>query len=237
MAVEETVWGEVDGRTITFPMVVPEINAATLMFTVPYGAAEALLPDGRFEVLEVAPGVAQLVIALCDYVRNPWGDYNEINLGFLARPKGAPDSEMGSFMYRMPVDQEFTCAAGNQVMGLPKTVEQIEFRYTDETVQVHLVFDGQPTLQVTFPRVPGVGEPDAVRSESYAYLDGVPFSTTLEMEMGTGIIDPDDVVLTLGEGVVADELRSLGLPTVPDLATWGEGLRGVFLLPRPLPAA
>jgi hypothetical protein len=215
MAVEETVWGEVDGRTISFPMVVPEINAATLMFTVPYDAAEALLPPGRFEVLETAPGVAQLVIALCDYRQNPWGDYDEINLGFLARPKGAPDSETGSF-----------------VMGLPKTVEQIEFRYTDETVQVHLVFDGKPTLQVTFPRVPGVGEPAAVSSESYGYLDGVPYSTTLEMEMGTGIIDPEDVVLTLGEGVVADELRSLGLPTVPDLATWGEGLRGVFLLPQ-----
>jgi hypothetical protein len=36
--------------------------------------------------------------------------------------------------------------------------------------------------------------------------------------------------------VVAEELRSLGLPTVPDMATWGEGLRGVFLLPRPLTA-
>jgi hypothetical protein len=236
MAVEETVWGEVDGRTITFPMVVPEINAATFMFTVPYDAAAALLPEGRFEVLETAPDEAQLVIALCDYVRNPWGDYDEINLGFLARPKGAPDDEVGSFMWRMPVDQEFTCLAGNQVMGLPKTVEDIEFRYTDDTVQVHLVFAGQPTLQVTFPRVPGEGEPAAVRSESYAYLDGVPYSTTLEMEMGTGLIDPSDVVLTLGEGVVADELRSLGLPTEPDLATWGEGLRGVFLLPRPLPS-
>ena len=137
-------------------------------------------------------------------------------------------------MYRMPVDQEFTCHAGNQVMGLPKTVEQIEFRYSDDAVQVHLVFDGSPTLQVTFPRVAGVGEPAAVASESYAYLDGVPYSTTLEMEMGTGLIDPEDVVLTLGEGPVAEELRSLGLPTVPDVATWGEGLRGVFLLPRPV---
>lgn len=235
MAVEETVWGEVDGRTISFPMVVPEMNAATFMFTVPYEAAEVLLPPGRFEVLETAPGVAQLVIALCDYVRNPWGDYDEINLGFLARPKGAPDDQTGSFMWRMPVDQEFTCRAGNEVMGLPKTVEQIEFVYSPDTVQVHLVYGGDPALQVTFPRVEGVGEPAAISSESYAYLGGVPYSTTLEMEMGTGILDPEDVVITLGAGVVADELRSLGLPKAPDLATWGEGLRGVFLLPRPLP--
>jgi len=43
------------------------------------------------DVVEVAPGTAQLVIAACDYVRNPWGDYDELNLGFLARPAGADD--------------------------------------------------------------------------------------------------------------------------------------------------
>lgn len=233
-AIDETVWGEIQGRTITFPMVVPEINTATLMFTVPSDVATSLLPGDAFEVVETGPGEAQLVVALCDYVQNPWGDYDEINLGFLARPKGAPDDEVGSFMYRMPVDQEFTCEAGNKVMGLPKTVEQIEFRYSEEVVQVDLTFGGTPTLQVTFPRVPAEGEPSAVASESYAYLDGVPYATTLEMEMGTGLIDPAAVRLVLGEGVVADELRRLGLPTTPDVATWGEGLRGVFLLPRPV---
>ena len=67
-------------------------------------------------------GIAQLVVAFCDYHDNPWGDYLEINLGFLARPAGAGDEVLGSFVYRMPVDQEFTCKAGNQVMGFPKTV-------------------------------------------------------------------------------------------------------------------
>lgn len=233
-AVEETVWGEVQGQTITFPMVVPEINAATLMFTVPSEAAAALLPGGAFEVAETAPGEAQLVIALCDYVQNPWGDYDEINLGFLARPVGASDDEVGSFMYRMPVDQEFTCVAGNEVMGLPKTVQQIEFRYADETVQVDLEFDGQPALRITFPRAPAEGEAGVVASESYAYLHGVPYATTLEMEMGTGLIDPADVLIELGEGPVADELRSLGLPKAPDLCTWGEGLSATFLLGQPV---
>jgi hypothetical protein len=41
-------------------------------------------------------------------------------------------------------------------------------------------------------------------------------------------------VLELGEGTVADELRSLGLPTTPDLATWGEGLSATFHLARPI---
>src|SRR5687768_15007180 len=123
------VWGEIDGREITFPMEVEEMNSATLLFSVPVEAAAALLPGDAFEIVEIAPGTAQLVIAACDYVRNPWGDYNELNLGFLARPAGASPDVIGSFVYRMPVDQAFTCAAGNQVMGFPKTVQIIDTVY------------------------------------------------------------------------------------------------------------
>jgi hypothetical protein len=55
------------------------------------------------------------------------------------------------------------------------------------------------------------------------------------MEMGSGFIDPAEVVVEVGEGPVADELRTLGLPDLePSLVTWGEGLRGTFLTPRPV---
>ena len=42
------------------------------------------------------------------------------------------------------------------------------------------------------------------------------------------------VGVELGEGPVADELRSLGLPAVSDLASWGEGLGAVFHLGHPV---
>jgi hypothetical protein len=230
----ETVWGEIQGRTITFPMVVADMNAATLLYTVPLDAARAVLPGDAFEIEATGADEAQFVMALCDYKQNPWGDYNEINLGFLVRPTGGRDDQVGSFMYRMPVDQEFTCEAGNKVMGLPKTVEKVEARYGEAgQVQFDLVFGGQPTLRVTFPRAQPMGDSAAVESESYAYLDGVPVATTLRMEMGSGLIDPADVVVEVGEGPVADELRTLGLPDLePDLVTWGEGLRGTFLTPH-----
>ena len=54
------------------------------------------------------------------------------------------------------------------------------------------------------------------------------------MDLGTGLVDPADVRLELGDSPVADELRSLGLPGAPDLATWGEGLSATFLLGQPL---
>lgn len=233
----DTVWGEIDGRTITFPMRVEEMNAATLLFSVPAEEAARLLPGDAFEVVEVAPGTAQMVIALCDYIRNPWGDYDEVNLGFLARPAGAPVDVVGSFVYRMPVNQAFTCEAGNRVMGFPKTVEAIDVGYTAEVVTFRLVYAGRPTLSVTLPRVEPTGPPESIEAVSYSYVDGVPYGTLLAMEMGTGFPDPTAVVVEVGEGVVADELRRLGLPAVPDLVTWGEGLAATFHLGRPVPPA
>jgi hypothetical protein len=55
------------------------------------------------------------------------------------------------------------------------------------------------------------------------------------MDMGSGnVVDLEAVGIELGEGLVADELRSLGLPAVPVLASWGEGLGAVFHLGQPV---
>ncbi len=234
MTTATTTWGEVQGRTITFPMEVEELRAATVLYSVPADAATRLLPGDAFEVVEVAPATAQLVVAACDYVRNPWGDYDELNLGFLARPAGAPDDVMGSFVYRMPVNQAFTCEAGNKVMGFPKTVEDLSVAYTDDAVTFRLAMGGQHVLTLTLPRAAPLGAPARVEATSYSYLDGRPYGTDLSMDMGTGMVEPLDVVLELGDSPVADELRSLGLPRLPDMATWGEGLSATFHLGQPV---
>ena len=140
---ERVTWGTIEDQTITFPMNVDDFNAATMGFSVPAAAAAALLPGDGFEIIEIGPGVAQFIISLCDYRDNPWGDYNEVNLGFLARPAGAGDDVIGSFIYRMPVDQQFTCEAGNLVMGFPKVVTRIDADYTDAQVTFQLLDGGE----------------------------------------------------------------------------------------------
>ncbi|MCU1356249.1 MAG: acetoacetate decarboxylase [Acidimicrobiales bacterium] len=234
-ATEVVTWGQIDGTDITFPMEVADFDAATLLFSVPADAAAALLPGEAFQIVEVADGVAQLVVALCDYHQNPWGDYLEINLGFLARPAGGSSDVIGSFVYRMPVDQAFTCKAGNEVMGFPKTVESLAVTRSGEGVRFTMAVDGAPELAIAFPEVEATGDVARVETGSYSYLDGVPHETPLAMDMGTGIIDPADVIIELGSGVVADELRSLGLPKAPDFASWGTGLTATFQLGHPLP--
>lgn len=231
---EVVTWGELDGRTIAFPMVVPAVHIATALFAVPADAAARLLPGDAFEVAEPEPGVAHLVIAACDYVDNPWGDYDEVNLGLMARPRHASTDTVGTFVWRMPVNQAFTCLAGNVVMGFPKTVETIDVTRTDADVTFKLSCDGDHTLTLRVPRAAAPQQPATrVAAESYSYLDGVPHTTTLEMDLGAPV-DVDDVHLELGEGTVADELRSLGLPATPLFATWGESLGAVFHAARSL---
>ena len=57
MGVETSVWGEIQGQAITFPMEVPDLDAATLLFTVPADAAQRLLPGDDFEVI-AAPSLS-----------------------------------------------------------------------------------------------------------------------------------------------------------------------------------
>jgi hypothetical protein len=234
MTAATTVWGEIQGRQITFPMEVPDLDAATLMFTVPVDAAQRLIPGDDFRVIDLGGGNAQLVIALVDYIDNPWGDYLEINLGFLARPRGAADDVVGSFIYRMPVDQEFTCEAGNKVMGFPKTVEKLSRTDADGRTTFAWEVDGQVELAISFPTVDGSGEPAPVESVSYSYLDGKPYATPLTLDLGTAAIDPAEITIELGAGAAAEELRSLGLPKAPDAAMWGTGLSGTFFEGQPV---
>jgi hypothetical protein len=228
------VWGEIEGRPITFPMPVPELHVATALFSVPRDAAAALLPGDAFEITETAPGEANLVIAACKYVDNPWGDYDEVNLGVMARPRGADAATGGTFVWRMPENQTFTCTAGNLVMGFPKTVEDIDVVTTDDDVAFRLSSNGVHALTIAMPRVPTPDEPPALlAAETYSYLDGIAHATTLEMDLGAQV-DPGAVRIELGDGPIADELRSLGLPATPILATWGESLGAVFHAARPL---
>lgn len=226
-------WGTLDGVEIGFPMAVERMHALTLTYAVPAGPARALLPGDAFEIAEGEGGTATMVVAIVDYRENPWGDYDEVNLGLLAHPAGRPE-HVGAFVYRMPVDQEFTMRAGNRVLGLPKTVEDLSFEYGDDRVTMRLSTGGLHALTVSWPRVAATDAPVMTEATTFSYLDGVPTELPLGIELGTGLIDPAEVEVELGPAPLADELRSLGFPRRADLAVWGEDLRGVFARPRPL---
>ena len=223
---------EILGQTVTMPVEVRDGTSATVLYDVDLAAAQALAPEG-FEVVESAPGRATFALALIDYGDNDLGAYHEVGTILFVRPTAG--GEDGSFITHLPVDQEFTCAAGQAIWGFPKTVEQIDVTQTDSSSRWILRMDGELVLDLTVPRG-GTDDMAQLPMTSYTLLGGRPHATAFS-QGGTGTsmtFGGDGVSLLLGDHPIAKELASLGLPATPVMSTWTEHLRATFEEPRPL---
>ena len=220
------------GTTVTMPVEVRDASAGTVAYEVDAAAAAALLP-AAFEVVEVSPGRAHLAIVVVDYRDNDLGSYREVGLMFFVRP--AAGGEDGTFIVRLPVDQPFTCEAGQRIWGFPKTVEQIDLDYADDAATCALRMDGELVLRVRLPRDPSAeGEMAPTPMTAYTILDGAPHATTFT-QGGTGFsLGFDGVELELGTHPVAKELAALNLASAPAFTTWTERMRATFEAPQPL---
>ena len=115
---------EIQGQTVTLPVEVRDASSGPVMYMVDRAAAQAIIPE-EFEADEMAPGKTQLCLVIVDYRDNDLGDYDEVGVIFFVRPKGQPEAEVGTYIHWLPVNQEFTCQAGCEIWGFPKTVEEI----------------------------------------------------------------------------------------------------------------
>jgi len=236
---------EFQGRTVTLPCIVRDAGSGNAIFLAPAPAVQALIPGDAFEVVEAAPGQTQVILAVIDYRDNDLGDYNEVGIIFSVRPRHASGDESGTFIYKLPVNQSFTCEAGCGIWGFPKTVDTIDYDYGDDAITCRLEMAGQHVLTLTIPRGEGSGEgsgegggdSEPMQTQTYTYIDGIahetPFSTG-----GRGMsLNPggQGVTLELGDHPLADELRGLGLAEAsPILSTWTEHMSGSFGTPRKL---
>jgi hypothetical protein len=227
---------EISGRTVALPVVVRDASSGTAMFEVDAAAAQALVPGDAFEVVESAPGRAQLSLATIDYRENDLGDYHEVGVIVFVAPRAAGDAAApGTFITHLPVDQQFTCGAGRLIWGFPKTVEEISLDYRDDSTVTTLRMDGELVLRLTLPRG-GSDEMPPLELVTYSYVDGVPHATAFSQGGRGAQVLPggDGVVLELGTHPLAETLRGLGLPATPVLTTWTERMQGRFETPHPL---
>ena len=220
---------EIQGRTVTLPAVVRDASSGSVMYMVDRGAAQKLIPD-EFEAVEAAPGMTQLTLVIVDYRDNDLGDYYEVGILFFVRPAGQPDAELGSFIYKLPVNQSFTRDAGYQIWGFPKTVEKIDFDYADDSATCRLEMGGQHVFTLTVPRG-GSGTTPDTESLGYTMIEGIPHRNAFTRG-GSGeqtLPGGDGVALALGDNILADELRELGLPEAATLlSAWTEHMTGSF---------
>src|SRR5262245_49621589 len=214
----------IEGRRVTMPVVVRDATSAAATFLVNAAAARRLLPGPELDVVELLPGRALFSIACIQYRDNDLGDYNEVSLAFFVRrrdePRGVPwlgaavalmRSRLATWIWKLPVNQTFTCAAGGEIWGFPKTVEEITFTEADGRSSCRLVMGGRHVLTMAMVRGGGRTLPDATMT-TYTYigrrLHRTPFASGAS---GVGI-HLGGVELALGDHPVAGELRTLGLP-------------------------
>jgi hypothetical protein len=90
---------------------------------------------------------------------------------------------MGASIYKLQVNQSFTCKARFQIWGFPTTVEEIQFSYTDQSAICKLVMGGNPVLTLTVPSG-GDGSTDDSVPTGYTLTENIPPS--IEFTQGGG---------------------------------------------------
>jgi hypothetical protein len=229
-APDDRTWS-VMGRTLGLPVEVRAAGQWGAQYLVSAAAAQRIVAPTGLEVCGPLPGRALVALAVCRYDDTDLGPYHEVAVGFVVRAHDAPphvsaagrvrefaSGAVGVYIHRLPVDQEFSCAAGRDIWGFPKWVTTIDI---DEPpagasgrgtgTSVRLVDDGIHVLSLTVAaggrlRLPSQAPP------SYSFAGGVLRRTTWRTSSeGTGG-RLGGATLVLGDHPMADELRSLGLP-------------------------
>jgi Acetoacetate decarboxylase (ADC) len=192
------------------------------------------------EIAEVLPGRGLLSIACVDYRDNDLGDYNEVSIAFFVRKRGdrkrVPyvgavfDMMRGvlpTHIIHLPVNQSFTCEAGQTIWGFPKTVDEIDFDTGSDPARCIWNKAGQNVLKLSFP-MGGTRELPEQTLRTYSYIDGVLHETTFVSSAEDLGIRLGGAEIELGAHPVADELRTLGLPKPALMSMWMGKLKGRF---------
>ncbi|HEX9682488.1 MAG TPA: acetoacetate decarboxylase family protein [Acidimicrobiales bacterium] len=227
---------EFDGGTVTMPVEVRDAAAATAMFDVDATYAATLVPPA-FDVVQTAPGRTDLSIGCIDYVDNDLGDYLEVGIIFFVRPAAGPTdgSANGTFIWKLPVDQQFTCDAGEGIWGFPKTVERITASSSDDSWTWRLDMDGQHVFTVTLP-AGGDDDMGDMDMTTYTMRNGVPHATVFSQGGPSSAvrIGGDGVSIELGSHPIAKDLAALGLPAGATMSTYTGHMHGRFEAPERL---
>ena len=223
---------EIEGQSLGFPSLYQDASSALGLFLVPSRAANALIQDSGFKVAQVAPGWAIFSLSCVDYRDSDCGPYREISMAFFVKKYGRAigipylgtwldirRDRAATFIWKLPVTTRTAHDAGILMWGLPKTIDEIDFNIADENATFDLNVEGRKVLSYT---VRAVGKSNQPRGTSalYSIYEGSPHVTYLSHEyqdMGIQFRGGD---LQLGDHPIADQLRSLGLPRQPLIASW-----------------
>lgn len=208
----------VEGRRVDLPVHVRDASQVSATWRVDAAEAQRIVDHTGLLVVRDRRGRATVSVAAVDYRDNDLGAYHEIALAFVVVPHDAPvgwrpdPRRPTTYIHRLPVDEDFTCAAGRQIWGFPKWVTDLSWREGRRGTDAVLVEDGRFVLglHVDPGWVPLPAKP--LPMSCYTSMEGTLRRTEWTTTVHGGRIRPGGARLAVGRGhPMAVELDRLGL--------------------------
>lgn len=236
---------DISGRVVELPVQIRRARQWSTSWLVPAPAAQAMIDYAGLEVIQPVPGRAVFALAFVDYLDGDLDSYHEVAFSFLVRPHDAVGpaatrdhlrafrtGAMAAFIHDLPVDEEFTRAAGTTIWGYPKWIAEITLTQLNGATACSVYHDGvhQFTLQVADQ---GLFPFPAQMPPTYSWRDGVLRRTTWDLDVTGGAARPGGARLTVGpSGPLVRTLRRLRLPRHALMSTVAPRLASRFGPPQ-----
>jgi hypothetical protein len=192
------------------------------MVSVDAAATRRLIAPTGLTPMTWRPGRSACALVYVDYVDGDLGPYNEFGVCFLVnhhRPgagatgmRAVLRGEVCAYIHRLPVDGDFTLAAGREIWGFPKTLADFDCRHRSVRPHGSVRADGRDIVDLRLGR--GLSVPDSSSSTTltaYSFLDGALRATPWTMRAESVRTRPGGARITLGDHEFADELRALDI--------------------------
>ncbi|GAA1905750.1 Acetoacetate decarboxylase (ADC) [Williamsia serinedens] len=210
------------GETVPAPVQIRHATAFTAMVSVDARATSTLLAPTGLHPVTWRPGRAACALVFVDYVDGDLGPYNEFGVCFLVRHhrpgagatgmRAVLRGEVCAYIHRLPVDGQFTLAAGREIWGFPKTLADFDCRHRSVRPHGSVRADGRDILDLRLAR--GVSVPDSSSSTTltaYSFLGGTLRATPWTMRAESVRTRPGGARIALGDHEFADELKGLDI--------------------------
>ena len=200
------------GEQVRMPVQIRHADACSALFLVDAAAARTLLAGAGLEPITPLPGKAVLSLAFVRYIDGDLGPYHEFAFSLMARQPGRKDST-GAYIHWLPVNQSFTCEAGQTIWGFPKLMADIDITPDGRARRCEVSVDGQ--FELSLPEADGFPMPGGAGGASidaYTSRNGILRRTPWVMNPGQVRGRPGGARIHLGDHPVSSQLRALGLP-------------------------
>lgn len=234
---------EIAGRTVTMPVEVRAAKNWIAAYSVDAVPVRRLVEPTGLEVAEARPGRSLVTIGFVEYTDTDLGAYHEFMVGIAVRKHDAApatarerarevrQNRAGVYIHHLPVDDRFSMDAGRGIWGYPKTIMTFERLDRGGSTGWRLSDAGGPVVTMRWqPR--WFPLPRSAVPPTYTLLDGVLRMTPWESHPKGTRARPGGVTLELGQGQIADDLRSIGLPKRALLAISVDQMRARFGSPQ-----